>query len=294
MTGSNLTVGWARATVNPAVNLVGTETIQLFNSSGGLVMEASVLGAQSDTVLRLPVYEKNGFDTGVAFVNLGSTVATITMTLRGASGATTSSATVPLNPSQQTARFVSELFTGVSNFEGTLELSAARSIAAVAIRQNLATGIFSTVPVSPTPTEVFFSPNAGTSARIVQEINQAQSTIDIAIYSFTRDEIADALIAAKNRGVTIRILADSSQANGTGADIARLETAGFQLKRTNGGGGGILHDKYAIFDGRLLVTGSYNWSTNAEENNDENAVFIRDRAVIAAFQTNFNSMWSLR
>jgi phosphatidylserine/phosphatidylglycerophosphate/cardiolipin synthase-like enzyme len=63
---------------------------------------------------------------------------------------------------------------------------------------------------SPTPTEVFFSPNGGTSARIVQEINRAQSTIDVAIYSFTRDEIADALIAAKNRGVAIRILAKTS------------------------------------------------------------------------------------
>ena len=58
--------------------------------------------------------------------------------------------------------------------------------------------------------------------------------------------------------------------------------------------GGILHDKFAIFDGRLVLTGSYNWSTNAEENNDENAVFIRNTSVIAAFQTNFNSRWASR
>ena len=38
----------------------------------------------------------------------------------------------------------------------------------------------------------------------------------------------------------------------------------------------------------------YNWSANAEDNNDENAVFIRDRQVISAFQTNFNSMWIAR
>jgi len=173
-------------------------------------------------------------------------------------------------------------------------VTAPRSLAALALRQNFATGIFSTLPVSPTPTEAFFSPKAGASAKIVQEINQALDTIDIAIYSFTRDEIADALIAAKNRGVQIRILADSSQANGIGSEIARLEAAGFQLKRTDGGGGGILHDKFAIFDGRLVFTGSYNWSTNAEENNDENAIFIRNTAVIAAFQTTFNSMWSTR
>ena len=257
-------------------------------------MEASVLGAQPDTSLRLPVYEKDGIGTGVAFLNLGDVAATVTLTLRSASGAVVGSSTALLNPAQQTARFVSELFPEAKNFEGMLELAAPRAIAAVAVRQNFASGLFSTVSVSPTPTEAFFSPKAGTSSRIVQEINQAQSTIDIAIYSFTRDEIADALIAAKNRGVTIRILADNSEASGTGSDVPRLEAAGFQLKRTRGGGGGILHHKYAIFDGRLLLTGSYNWSTNAEENNDENAVFIRDAGVIAAFQTNFNSMWNTR
>src|SRR5262245_35760163 len=61
------------------------------------------------------------------------------------------------------------------------------------------------------------------------------------VFAFTRDEITDAFIAAKNRGVAIRILADSSQANGTGSDIPRLEAAGIQVKRTSGGGGGILH-----------------------------------------------------
>ncbi len=294
MTGSSLSVGWAKASMTPAVDLVGTETIQLFNSSGALVMEASVLGAQPDTTLRFPVYEKDGFGTGVGLVNIGETNSAVTVSLRNANGASAGSATISMGSAQQTARFVSELFPGINNFEGMLELTASRSIAALALRQHLASGIFSTVPVSPSPTEVFFSPHGGTSTRIVQEIQQAQSTIDIAIYSFTRNEIADALIAAKSRGVSVRILADRSEANGTGSDIVRLETAGIPLKRTTGGGGGILHDKYAIFDGRLLLTGSYNWSTSTEDSNDENAVFIRNTSVIAAFQSNFNSMWSSR
>jgi len=82
--------------------------------------------------------------------------------------------------------------------------------------------------------------------------------------------------------------------NGTGSEIARLEMEGFQLKRTNGGSGGIMHHKYAIFDGRVLLSGSFNWSAGAEQDNDENAVFIRDRAVISSFQQNFNAMWSSR
>ena len=43
-----------------------------------------------------------------------------------------------------------------------------------------------------------------------------------------------------------------------------------------------------------IVTGSYNWSANAEDNNDENAVFIRNSSVIAVFQSNFNTVWSSR
>ena len=294
MSGSSLTVGWARASTTTPIVFVGVETIQLVNSSGAVAMETSVLGAQTDNTLRLPVLEKDGFSTGVALVNPADTTSAVTLTLRDSTGDTAGSATLSLASLQQTARFISEMFSGVSNFEGMLEITAPGSLAALALRQNLSSGTFSTLPVTPLPIETFFSPRGGTSARIVQEIQQAQSTIDVAIYSFTRDEIADALIAAKGRGVQIRILADSSEANGTGSDIAELEATGIPLKRTRGSGGGILHDKFAIFDGRLLLTGSYNWSTDAEERNDENAVFIRNTSVIAAFQSTFNSMWSTR
>src|SRR5207244_11715435 len=125
----------------------------------------------------------------------------VTLTLRSASGTASGAATLSLGSSQQTARFISELFPGVGDFEGTLEITAPRSLAALALRQNLASGIFSTVPVSPSPTEMFFSPRAGTSARIVQEIQQTQKTIDVAIYSFTSDDIADALVEAMGSGV---------------------------------------------------------------------------------------------
>jgi hypothetical protein len=287
-------VGWARASVIPSANVVGTETIQLFNGQGILVMAAGVLAAQPDTVLRLPAVENSDFGTGVAVVNLGSAPITANFILRSPIGLTVNSTTRVLNPNEQTAKYVNELFPGTTNFDGTLEVTGNGSLAAVAFRLSLKLGIFSTVAVSPVPTETYFSPNVGIANRLVQEIDAAQTSIDVAIYSFTLDSVADALIEAKSRGVQVRILTDSSQANGTGSEIARLETEGFQLKRTNGGSGGILHHKYAIFDGRVLMTGSFNWSANAEQNNDENAVFIRDRATISSFQQNFDALWSSR
>src|SRR6185295_20172326 len=101
MSGSSLSVGWARASVSLPIDLVGAETIQLFNPSGALITEASVLGAQPDTTLRMPVFEKDEIGTGVALVNLGNAALSVTLTLRGANGTAFSSTILSLAPSQQ-------------------------------------------------------------------------------------------------------------------------------------------------------------------------------------------------
>ncbi|MBI2149773.1 MAG: hypothetical protein HYU27_04105, partial [Acidobacteria bacterium] len=119
LTGGALTVGWARITTSPAASLIASATIQL--SSGGVISaEAGVLPSMPDTALRLPVFEKDGVATGVAIANPGSTAATLTLTLRNTNGSAAGAQTLPLGPSQQTARFVSELFRGLTGFEGSL------------------------------------------------------------------------------------------------------------------------------------------------------------------------------
>jgi phosphatidylserine/phosphatidylglycerophosphate/cardiolipin synthase-like enzyme len=55
-----------------------------------------------------------------------------------------------------------------------------------------------------------------------------------------------------------------------------------------------MHDKVAIFDRFLLLTGSYNWSTAAEKENDENAIFIRTPSLVAAYQSTFDDLWLTR
>lgn len=291
---SALTFGWARATTSPSADISATETIQLFDGTR-LVMETAVLPAIQDTTIRVPVYQRDGFGTGVAMVNTSSVAQLITLRVWNSSGAIVATGPLTLNSSEQTARFIGDLFPAVaSNFEGMLEISANNIVAVTALRIELATGILSAFPVVGNTAEVYFSPDANTVSRIVSEFASAQRTIDVAIYSFTRDQIADALIAARGRGVTVRIIADTVQSSGTGSDIARLEGvgAGVSVKRTNGGSGGIMHHKYAVIDGRLVITGSYNWSDNAEENNDENALFLRDSAIVNSYQANFNSMWA--
>ena len=141
--------------------------------------------------------------------------------------------------------------------------------------------------------EVYFSPEGHTQDRIIKAIDASNSTIDLAIYSFTAQEIKSAFERAKQRGVKMRIIADSRQAKGVHSVIQALIDEGFNVKIAHGKERGIMHNKFAIFDKRLLFTGSYNWTNNAEHFNYENAVFISDPKTISQYQKEFDKLWTL-
>ena len=79
-------------------------------------------------------------------------------------------------------------------------------------------------------TQVYFCPEDNCSVQLISEINSAQFTIDVAIYSFTHDEISRALLRAKNRGVMIRVLFDYGQSNSQYSEDEKLADYGIAIK----------------------------------------------------------------
>ena len=148
-----------------------------------------------------------------------------------------------------------------------------------------------TIPPALYKTETYFSPNGGVAANIIRAINNAKASIDLAIFDLTYNDIASSLEKAQKRGVRIRVIADSRQAKGHNSMISTLADNQFNLKITHGEGRGIMHNKFAIFDSKLMVTGSYNWTNNAERFNYENAIFITDPNVIRQYQKEFDKIW---
>lgn len=146
-------------------------------------------------------------------------------------------------------------------------------------------------PVSTPPIEVHFSPDGGIQKRIIKAIDQSKSSIDIAIYSFTNDKIAQSLKEAKDRGVKIRIIMDSRQTKSNHSQHTFLKDNGFEVKLKKGTARGLMHHKFIIFDGQLLMTGSYNITKNAERYNYENVLFISNRPVVEKYQILFNQLW---
>ena len=163
----------------------------------------------------------------------------------------------------------------------------------------LGIGLGITLTYHPTPpvppalykAETYFSPNGGVAANIIRAINNTKSSIDLAIFDLTYNDIASSLERAQKRGVKIQIIADSRQAKGDYSKIPILANDQISIKITHGEGRGIMHNKFAIFDGKIMITGSYNWTNNAERFNYENAIFITDPNVITQYQKDFDSIW---
>jgi cardiolipin hydrolase len=139
--------------------------------------------------------------------------------------------------------------------------------------------------------EVYFSPNGGARQRLVRAIEESRKTIDIAIYSFTASELAEALYAAKARGVRIRVLVDRESAETGGSGIRGLRLNGIAVRSLGAREQSLMHHKFAVFDERLVATGSYNWTNSAEHANYENLVVLEEPTVVARFQQEFRRLW---
>lgn len=148
-----------------------------------------------------------------------------------------------------------------------------------------------------TPVEISqfaFSGQADIEAIIETAVRASTSTIEAAVYGFTLPRVAAALVEAKERGVKVRVLVNESHmyTSRRSEELQLLLDKGVELRALRGVGRfGIMHNKIGIFDGKLLMCGSFNWAVTANTANSENAVFSRDAGVIGGYSGYFEWMW---
>jgi phosphatidylserine/phosphatidylglycerophosphate/cardiolipin synthase-like enzyme len=112
------------------------------------------------------------------------------------------------------------------------------------------------------------------------------------IYEFTLSEVGDAIIHAikANPSLDVRIIWDSSSVNVTGSQYSKLLSAGINIHIDHRGG--IMHDKVAIIDDHIVITGSFNWSQVATEVNRENLIVIDSVVVASSYEQNFQQNYA--
>jgi phosphatidylserine/phosphatidylglycerophosphate/cardiolipin synthase-like enzyme len=137
--------------------------------------------------------------------------------------------------------------------------------------------------------KVYFSPNGGCQEVVIREISKAQKTIDIAMYSFTSREVAEALVEAKDRKVKIRIVLDKAKKKEDFSKSRYLISKGVDVKYHLGFG--LMHNKFAVIDGQVLITGSFNWTASANKRNEENLLIITNNKAIKKYAERFEYLW---
>lgn len=144
------------------------------------------------------------------------------------------------------------------------------------------------ITVSSEIISIDFSPEGGCANRVIYWIGRANQSIHVLIYSFTLDSIGDALIEAHERGILIGVVFEKSQISQY-SEYSRLEAAGvFVREDTNPQS---MHHKLAIIDGSIILVGSFNWSANAEEENNEDLLVIKSTAWAEILEREFQEIW---
>ena len=133
---------------------------------------------------------------------------------------------------------------------------------------------------------VYFSPNGGCTDAIVRDINGASKTIWVQAAQFTSGTIAKALVAAKDRGVDVRVIIDKGKDDDEKSEADRLN--GGEVPTFVDGQHHTAHNKVILIDHDILFTGSFNFTHQAETENAENLLRIKDKPeLIAAYEANF-------
>lgn len=143
-----------------------------------------------------------------------------------------------------------------------------------------------------TRVENYFSPEDDVAGRILPVLNNAERSILFMAFAFTRQDFVDALLARAADGVNVRGVFETRQiAAGANQAWELLRVGGLAASVRQDGNPYNLHHKVFIVDERIVITGSYNFSRNAQENNDENVLIIHNADLAAAYLAEWERVW---
>ncbi|MCH5312421.1 MAG: phosphatidylserine synthase [Prevotella sp.] len=123
---------------------------------------------------------------------------------------------------------------------------------------------------------------------ILAALDKAKVSIDVAVAWFSNEKLFNKLIEKKEQGLDVRIIINKDGVNKKhGVDITQLDAKEIRSER-----GGIMHDKFCVIDNQTVITGSYNWTNNAEFRNEENVNITENANALATeFSVKFKELW---
>lgn len=144
--------------------------------------------------------------------------------------------------------------------------------------------------LSGTLVETYFSPQGGVAAHVLDALRAAQTSVHFMAFAFTRADFAEVLLEKARADVTVQGVFERRQVE-AGADGAWQALRGAGLDVRLDGNPYVLHHKVIIIDRQIVVLGSYNFSRNAEDSNNENVLIVHNAELAAQYLEEWERVW---
>lgn len=140
-----------------------------------------------------------------------------------------------------------------------------------------------------TPIQILFSAEDDAVDNLIALVNDAQVNIRFLAFSFTDYPLAQAMIARAQAGVDVQGVFETFGSNSPRAELKTFWCAGVPVRQD--GNGSFLHDKVIIVDNSIVVTGSLNFSSSADEENEENVIILDNPEIAALYLQEYQKLW---
>ncbi|XP_076847944.1 mitochondrial cardiolipin hydrolase [Brachyhypopomus gauderio] len=127
-------------------------------------------------------------------------------------------------------------------------------------------------------------------SRLLGHLLSAGATLDLCVFSFSNADLSRAVLFLHSRGVAVRVVTDRSYMTINGSQIGTLRRAGISVRHELSNAM-YMHHKFALVDGRKLLTGSLNWTLTAVQSNKENVIVTEDPDLVGPYQEEFRRLW---
>ncbi|NJN79350.1 MAG: hypothetical protein HC797_02130 [Anaerolineales bacterium] len=141
-----------------------------------------------------------------------------------------------------------------------------------------------------TPIQVLFSSEDHVVSNLIALVNDAQVSIRFLAFSFTDDFLAQAMIARAQAGVDLKGVFEAFGSTYSSSELRSFWCANLPVRQD--GNGSFLHHKVIIIDNSIVVTGSLNYSANADDSNEENVIIIDNPEIATLYLQEFEKNWS--
>lgn len=139
--------------------------------------------------------------------------------------------------------------------------------------------------------QVLFAPEDGVAERIVERVKQATSQIRFLAFSFTHDDIGQAMLSKGRAGVSVSGVFEKTGSETRFSEYGPMKQAGFDVYQD--GNRYAMHHKVIVLDGRTTLFGSFNFSDSADRDNDENLLIVDDPGFAARYLEEVERMLTL-